>query len=104
MNYRSKHTRSKDEEILATTRFSRVIKAARLRLDLSAREVVNRMGVDICPSYFYYIEKNNRIPSPKIIIKLCLVLGLDLKQMLEIAKVQKVEEYRRKIDKKYRVK
>ena len=82
--------------------FGDEIGLARRRLQLEYKEIVSRLGRKCSPSYLTRIEVRGEIPNPEMVIRLALVLGLDTKMMLEKAKKEKLESYKKILERRYK--
>ncbi len=61
------------------------------------------MNGDISAAYVTKIEFYGEIPSPTTVFKLCKALGLDAEILLNVAKKEKIEEYKDVLDVKYSI-
>jgi transcriptional regulator with XRE-family HTH domain len=61
------------------------VKAQRLQLKIGVREFAERLAVS--PGYISRIEVRDEIPSPELICKIGDLLGVELEELLALAKV-----------------
>lgn len=62
-----------------------LMRAARLELKMSCREVVNKLPIKVTDSYIYQIERAGFMPAPELIIELAIALKMNVPKTLEIA-------------------
>lgn len=85
-----------------TCRFNKMIRDARLRLNLTSKELIYMLGRNYSASYLTKIESHGEIPAPEVVIRLAFALGLDEKMLLETAKKEKLEAYKQLLDRRYK--
>jgi transcriptional regulator with XRE-family HTH domain len=72
-----------------------------MKRGLTVKELISRIGGKISPAYINKIERYEEIPKPELIIKLAEILDLDHVSLLLVAQLEKVSQYRIKIEKRY---
>lgn len=65
-------------------------------------QFIEKLGGNISPSYVTRIEVYGEIPSPELIQKIAKVFKIDKKELIELAKKEKVEQFETSFDKKYK--
>lgn len=79
-----------------------LLRESRIASNLTVHDLIQKLDRKISKSYITKIEIHGEIPSPFLLIKLCEVLNLNKKEMLDIAKNATLDKYRRKLDQIYK--
>ncbi|MCL2887785.1 MAG: helix-turn-helix domain-containing protein [Elusimicrobia bacterium] len=85
--------------------FGRLIQRLRRENNWTVQELINKIGpVDGRPlslSYISKVEIYNEIPKPNIVFKLAEAFGKNEKELLDLAKQEKIEDLKIKLEAKY---
>lgn len=80
--------------------FAALIRKLRMAKRWSVYDLANAIGVK-SPGYISKIEARGEIPSPEMAIKLAEALGANVEELVEMAKREKAEGFKRSINRKY---
>lgn len=64
-------------------------------------DLIKRLGVKVSRAYITKIKLHSEIPSPDLIIKIADILKMDRLKLLDIARMEKLNEYLRVLNEKY---
>lgn len=87
-----------------TESFGKRIRDRRMSLNMTIRELINRMGNCFSPAYMSKIEIHAELPSAEGVRKLCLALDLDQQEMLDLIRKEKFVKEGKRIAEKYGIK
>jgi transcriptional regulator with XRE-family HTH domain len=73
--------------------FGKIIKNNRTKKGYSVRDLIKVLNIKLSTAYITKIELHGEIPTGKIIKGLARALDLDEKELLDIAKEEKLREY-----------
>lgn len=76
--------------------FGYKVQAARKQKGWTSKMFIERLGVDISPSYITKIEVHGEIPAPYLIGKIAEVLDLNQQELFELAREEKMRNYDRR--------
>lgn len=85
-------------------KFGQLVKFLRLQKKLTIKDLLLKMGNPFNATYMTKIELKNEIPSPINIIKLANALDQKYDLFIETAKKEQLQNYKKKIDRIYKVK
>ena len=84
--------------------FGQMIQNLRRKRGLNIKDLIKLLEgkeLNVSPSYMTRIEVHHEIPSPKLTCALADVLEYDVEELTELAKRDKHEQNRQRIDEKY---
>ncbi len=81
--------------------FGDVVKAARANLKLTVNDFLFKLGNCASRAYITKIELHDEIPAKELVEKIALVLELDEKYLIELAKEGKRKQFEKALSKKY---
>jgi len=66
------------------------------------KEFIQKLGLDISPGYITKIEMHGEIPTPFFLHKLAPLMNIELNHLLDRAREEKIEVYKKAIAEKYK--
>ena len=81
--------------------FGSATRMARIALNIKIDDYIDRLGKSISKSYVNQIELHDEIPCKELIEKIALVLALDYKELIELAKDAKRKQFEKVLATKY---
>ena len=69
---------------------------------MTAKEFISKLNRPLSITYLCKIENHNEIPGPEVIINMAEVLEEHPSDLLAIARIQKEEDYNKKLEGVYR--
>lgn len=81
--------------------FGKKVQQVRKKNGWTIREFIEKIGVDLSPSYITKIEIHGEIPAPEVIRKIADALKVPHKELWDAAKSDKIQDVSDSLDAKY---
>lgn len=79
-----------------------IFRKARLKHNLTPKELLERIGGDLSQSLLSRIEHNDQLPSPFVLKRLIEILELKTDFIVNIVKQKKLNKYRNRLNNMYK--
>ena len=67
----------------------------------NVKQFIELLGGSVSPSFISQIEIYGAIPSPEVIFKIADVINWPPEKLLDLAKAEKLDKYKKSLDAKY---